>query len=131
MKKNSVVLIILVLLAAVGALLYVFVFKGESELPYDQYSPGDFFVTNVKDSNRLLKTAVVLELDSEDMQDELKEKNTLIRDTIIFILRDMGETEIMSPDAQEILRTRLKTALGEKLETEHIIGILFNDFVMQ
>lgn len=111
-------------------MLYTFVFKGEPPPEYDQYSPGDFFVTNVKDSNRLLKTSVVLELDSKKMQDELKDKNTLIRDTIIFILRELDETDVRSPDVQEKLRVQLKDALNKQLGTEHIIGILFNDFVM-
>ena len=129
MKK--LVIIIVVAVVAAGAVLYFFVLKGEPKPVYDQYSPGDYFVTNVKDSYRLLKTSVVLELDSKRMNNELKEKNKLIRDTIIFILRDMDEQEIKSAEAQDILRIEIRKALNKKLETEHIIGVLFNDFVMQ
>lgn len=131
MKKKLILIILFVVVIAAGVVLYTFVFKGEPKPVYDQYSPGDYFVTNVKDSYRLLKTSIVLELDSDDMQEELKAKNTLIRDTIIFILRDMDEAEIVSTEAQQILREQLQSALTEKLESEHIIGILFNDFVMQ
>ncbi len=129
MKK--IIIIIVAVLVVAAAVLFLFVFKGEPKPEYDQYSPGEYFVTNVKDSNRLLKTSIVLELDSEKLQEELTEKNTLIRDTIIYILRDMDEQEIMSDQAQDILRNEIRIALNSKLETEHIIGVLFNDFVMQ
>ncbi len=128
MKKLGIFIIVVAVVA--GAALYFFVFNG-SKPEYDQYSPGEYFVTNVKDSNRLLKTSVVLELDTKKMQKELKEKNTLIRDTIIFILREMDEQEIKASNAQDILRNDIREALNEKLETEQIIGIMLNDFVMQ
>jgi flagellar FliL protein len=128
---KKIIIIIVAVLVVAAAVLFLFVFKGEPKPEYDQYSPGEYFVTNVKDSNRLLKTSIVLELDSEKLQEELTEKNTLIRDTIIYILRDMDEQEIMSDQAQDILRNEIRIALNSKLETEHIIGVLFNDFVMQ
>lgn len=128
--KKAVIFILLVIVVAAGIMLYMFVLKGEPEPTYDQYSPGEYFVTNVKESNRLLKTSIVLELDSDKMQEELTEKNTLIRDTIIIILRELDETEVRAPDVQEKLREMLKDALNKQLGTEHIIGILFNDFVM-
>jgi flagellar FliL protein len=128
---KKIIIIIVAVLVVAAAVFFLFVFKGEPKPEYDQYSPGEYFVTNVKDSNRLLKTSIVLELDSEKLQEELTEKNTLIRDTIIYILRDMDEQEIMSDQAQDILRNEIRIALNSKLETEHIIGVLFNDFVMQ
>lgn len=127
--KKAVIFILLIIVVAAGVVLHVFVFN-EPKPEYDQYSPGEYFVTNVKDSNRLLKTSVVLELDSKKMREELSEKNTLIRDTIIFILRELNEEEVRAPDVQDKLRERLKNALNEQLGTEHVIGILFNDFVM-
>ena len=45
---KTAVFILLVIVVAAGVMLYTFVFKGEPPPEYDQYSPGDFFVTNVK-----------------------------------------------------------------------------------
>ncbi|MDR0906233.1 MAG: flagellar basal body-associated FliL family protein [Oscillospiraceae bacterium] len=98
------------------------------------YSPGDFFVTNVKNSKKLFKGGVVLIVESVDeaaSAEFLARENAVIRDKIIFIIRDMEEVDIASAEGSEALRERIRSELCERLDTTEITGILFNDYVMQ
>ncbi|MCL2046238.1 MAG: flagellar basal body-associated FliL family protein [Oscillospiraceae bacterium] len=123
---------ILVAIVVIGGSLYFFVFRDPGEKPDVRvvYSPGEFFTTNVNGAPRLLKTAVVLIVNKEGLDDMLTAENARIRDTIIFILRDLTEPEILDLGTQDMLRERILTALNERLETGVFIEVLFNDFVM-
>ena len=133
MKKGIILVAIVVV---IGAVLYVFVIGGKSDKEKAEirvtYSPGDFFTTNVKDSNpnKLLKAGVVLVVDATGLEETLKAKNAYIRDTIIFILRDLTEEDIKAEGRQDSLRDHIKDALNERLGITNVTEILFNDFVM-
>lgn len=106
----------------------------ENAIVTSYYSPGDFFVTNVKNSKKLFKGGIVLIVESSDEAaslDFLTRENAVIRDKIIFIIRDMEEVDIATSEGSEALRERIRTELCERLDTEEITGILFNDYVMQ
>lgn len=129
-------IIILVLVLAAAGVLYFTVFKGEDEEPvrpednYYSYVPGDYFITNVKDSSRLLKVTIVLQLDSNKLEEKLKKEQYIIRDNILFYLRSLREEDILSEDIEDNLRANLKPILNEALGFESIVNIYFNDFVM-
>ena len=130
---NKKVLLILVALLLVGGVaVFMFVLpKSEPPIVYTNYSPGEFFVTNVNNSNRLLKTAVVLVLDTDKHQEMMDEENALIRDKIIFILRELDEDAIKDKATPDMLRTRIMETLNESLGIDNIVKVRFNDFVMQ
>lgn len=133
-KKVMIIILALVLVAA--GVLYFTVFKGGDEEPvrpednYYSYVPGDYFITNVKDSNRLLKVTIVLQLDSDKLEEKLKKEEYIIRDNILFYLRSLREEDILSEDVEDNLRTNLRPILNEALGFESIVNIYFNDFVM-
>jgi len=130
MKKIAIIIVVVVVVAA--AALYFFVFSGDSEKPEVrvEYSPGDFFTTNVGEgSSRLLKAGIVLVVNAEGLEEMLTAENARIRDTIIFILRDLTEDEIRLQN-QDRLRQRIITELNEKLGIDNFVEVLFNDFVM-
>lgn len=133
MKKILIIAVALVALA--GAAVYFFVLAPTPELPPVTFSPGDYFVTNVKDSNRLLKAAVVLVLDTDKAYKKLPARLDAnvagVRDTIIFILRELDEDEIRADGVEDDLRKRISAALNTSLETEGVKTVLFSDFVMQ
>lgn len=134
--NKKVMIIILVLVLAAAGVLYFTVFKGEDEEPvrpednYYSYVPGDYFITNVKDSSRLLKVTIVLQLDSNKLEEKLKKEQYIIRDNILFYLRSLREEDILSEDIEDNLRANLKPILNEALGFESIVNIYFNDFVM-
>lgn len=131
MNKKLIIIIAVVLVAAIAVGLYFFVFK-EDKVIREEYSPGEYFVTNVKESNRLLKATVVLVLDTDDKKvlEEFGKRNTEIRDAITTILRDQSEETLRAIDLTG-LKTEILEALNTLLETEHIVAILFSDWALQ
>ena len=136
MKK--IIIIIAAVVVVAGVALYFFVFSASDvEKPEVrvEYSPGDFFTTNVQVPSgaiRLLKVGIVLVVNAEGMEDMLTKENARIRDTIIFILRNLTVDEINAPGEQEPLRQKIIDALNERLnlEVDKFVEVLFNDFVM-
>lgn len=138
MKKKVVLPILIVLILAVAAgSVYYFFFRdkgddnAKSEPVYSTYSLDDSFVTNVKDSNKLFKTSIVLVADSDQLTDLLKDKEYVVRDTILFLLRDLTEEDIRSETIQNTLRPKIAKALNEALGIDNIKSVYFGDFVMQ
>jgi flagellar basal body-associated protein FliL len=131
--NKKVIIIIVVLLVVVAAVGSYFLFFMNKEKPpvVSYYVPGDFFVTNVKDSNYLLKTTIVLELNVEDENEFLTKRNHIIRDVIVFSLREKNEEELRSTGIQEELRKEIVDKLNEKLGVDYIVTLYFNDYVLQ
>ena len=132
-KKLIIIIALVVVVLGVGAGLYFFVFADDSEPPEVrvEYTPaGEFFTVNLRGSARVLRAGVVLVVNSEDLEEFLKENNNTIRDTIIFILRNLDEDEARAPGSMDILRERLVTALNEQLAIDNVVEIRFNDFVV-
>jgi flagellar basal body-associated protein FliL len=131
MKK---IIIIVVILAAVGAGAYFLFFKDQGEETKTElynYAIKDAFITNVKDSVKLCKTQVVLVVNEKGLEDTLDENLYTIRDTVLFILRDLTEEDIKSMDIQEKLRESIPQALNQALEVDYVVSVYFSDFVMQ
>ena len=95
------------------------------------YALDDAFITNVKDSRKLLKTSVVLVANDENLQEMLDANQYVVRDTVLFILRDLTEDDICSDTIQDTLRKEIPDALNKALEINSITSIYFGDFVMQ
>lgn len=131
--KKKIITIILVLALFGGAIAYYFYKGADNGASNELYSyvPGDYFVTNVKDSGSLLKTTVVLVLNTGDLTDELDDKQYVIRDTIIYLLRGLTEEDIKSDTIQDKLRYEIAEKLNEVLGIDSIVTVYFNDFVMQ
>ncbi len=132
--KKIIIIIVLVLLVA-GAGLYFFVFSGgpkEPDICY--YTPGDYFVTNVKDSTALFKVTIVIEYlttNEESTREHLSEINHAIRDIIVFTLRSKTEPELRSQGIEQELRNAIVDNLNKGLGIDYISTIYFNDFVIQ
>ena len=135
--KKVITIIVLVLVAA-GAVIY-FAVKPPPEPRICYYAPGDHFVTNIKDSARLLKTTVVLELSTPDpdgSKEYFAEHNHILRDVTVFTLRSKTEEELRSDGIQELLRVEIVKNIKSSLqldqkELDYIQTIYFNDYVIQ
>ena len=137
MKNKAILPILLVLILAIaGGAMYFFVLrdsgdKKEAEPVYYTYNIEDAFVTNVKNSNKLFKTTIVLVANTETLDSVLAEKEYIVRDTILFMLRDLTEEDITKEGIQDELRTKITDALNQALGIDSITTISFGDFVMQ
>ena len=137
MKKILIIIIAVVIIGGgVGAYFLFFSNKDkdkdkEPEVILYTYPIEDAFITNVKDSQKLLKTTIILVVNKEKM-DELLEKNQYsIRDTILLILRSLTVEDISGMGIQERLRSEIPTALNKALKIDNIVSVYFGDFVMQ
>lgn len=136
MKK--VIIIIVLVLATAGAIVY-FVTKPPPDPEISYYVPGDHFVTNIKDSARLLKVTIVLELSTPYPEETTKyftEHNHILRDVILFTLRGKNEEELRNDGIQDMLRVEIVNNLKttrqlEQNELDYIQTIYFNDYVIQ
>ncbi len=131
---KRVIIIVILVLVIVGAAVYFFFLKPPPEPETMFYPPGESFVTNIKDSVRLLKTAVVLELttaDTEKITEYLTENNHVIRDIILSTLRNKNEEELRAQNIQDELREEIKASISEKMGIDYLQKVYFNDFVIQ
>jgi flagellar FliL protein len=136
MKKKLILIILVVLIVVSAVCLYFFVFKKAPEKVYSYYEPGDYFVTNVKDSTSLIKTTIVLEIyayekDMEDITAFLTQNNHIIRDIIVFTLRSKTEEELRSQDIAAELRDEIVQRISERMDIDYIATVYFNDYVIQ
>ena len=134
--KKIIIIIAAIVLVAAGASYFIFFAGGDEEgkaeeVELTSYSPGDYFVTNVKDSSRLLKITVVLMLNTDKLTEELDANQYLIRDTIISIMRDLSEEDITSDNIQNWLRLQMADDLNSVLNIDNIVTVYFSDLVMQ
>ena len=133
-SKLPLIIVALVLVAAIAVVLFVFVLGGEEkEAPIirTEFVPGEYFVVNVKPpSVRLLKTTVVLVLDTDTLEDFMKERTSEIRDAITSVLRAQEEDDLRALDLSG-LKEKIRVALNERLEIENITDILITDFAIQ
>lgn len=131
--KRIITIIIFVLVTA-GAVAYFLFFAPPPEPKTSYFVPGDHFVTNIKDSTRLLKVTIVLELSTinpDETKKYLTEHSHIIRDVIVFMLRSKTEEELRSNDIQNTLRTEIVDRLKTELKLDYIKTIYFNDYVIQ
>ncbi len=132
MKKILIIVIMVMILMGVAGYLLFLMPPPAAETIY--YVPGDYFVTNITDSTRLLKTTIVLELstaEADKVTEYLTENNHILRDIIVFTLRSKTEDELRSNGIEETLRTELVNNLESKMGLDYIVTIYFNDYVIQ
>lgn len=132
MKK--ILIIIGVALVVAGAAVYFLFLAPPPEPETMYYVPGDYFVTNISDSTRLLKATIVLEIsttDTKGVNEYLTENNHIIRDIIVFTLRSKTEAELRSNGIEDALRTEIVGNLKAKMGLDYITTIYFNDYVIQ
>jgi len=131
MKKKIIIIVAAAVLVLGGVALFLFLPKPEPEPVITYYVPGEFFVTNIKDSTRLLKTTIVLELTTDQETEYLTEHNHIIRDIIVFELRQKTEEELRALDVNTTLRKEIVDELSKQMGLDYIQNIYFNDYVVQ
>lgn len=133
-KKILIPVLILLILAVAGGSVYYFVLR-DKDTPVEPlsytYEVKDSFITNVKDSNKLFKTTIILESNDGELADLLSQKEYIVRDTILFLLRGLTEEDLSGDAIQDSMRTEIADALNKALGIDSITTVYFTDFVMQ
>lgn len=95
------------------------------------YTPGDYIVTNIKDSKSLCKISVSLALTGKDQTDFLTESNSVIRSSIVDIMRSHNEDELRDPVITGVLSGEIADAVNKVLEINDVVQVYISDFVIQ
>ena len=132
MKK--IIIIAAIALVVVAAAVYFLFLQPPPKPETSYYTPGDYFVTNIKDSSRLLKATIILEVMStktEEVTEYLTENNHIIRDNILATLRNKTEDQLREASSQDALRDEIIDNLNQQMEIDYLTTLYFNDFVIQ
>jgi len=95
------------------------------------YDPNGDFITNIKDSKRLLKVSIVIEMEDKKKIEYMTSNNYKIRDVIIEVLSRLSEEDIRKDHARVDLKGDLREEICSKLSLDGIVDIYFNEFVTQ
>ncbi|BDQ27715.1 flagellar basal body-associated protein FliL [Helicobacter heilmannii] len=91
------------------------------------------FVVNLITQNgrRYLKTSITLELSDPKLLEEVKVKETAIKDTIIEILSSKSIEEISTLKGKNKLKEEIRNNINSFLIDGYVKNIFFTDFVIQ
>jgi flagellar FliL protein len=134
--------IMIVLIAIVAAVAFWFVndklnnqdegdTAGTSIADMYFYTPGDYFVTNIKDSKSLSKISISFALKGKDQTDFLTETNAVLRACIVDVMRSHTEEELRDHEITGVIAEEIKKAANKALGTDDIVNVYISDFVIQ
>lgn len=135
-NKGIIVLLVLIIVLGAAAAIYFVMFAPNKETAdhRSSYVPGDYFITNVKESENLVKTTIVLVVDKSKEDTEffemLTDKNYIIRDAIVMILRSKTYEELCADDVKSVLTEEIVSKVNEALGITNIVTIYFSDYVV-
>lgn len=130
MNKKIIIVALIAVIAGVAGSWYFFRPREAKDLSFN-YDPGDYFVTDVKSGNRLLKSDIIIHASDSTLNKEFTENNFKIRNIIIFILREKTMDQIQSATIQQQLNDEIIAALNKEFKTNTFQKLYFNEFVMQ
>lgn len=136
MKKALLPIVIILTLVAGGAAGYLAFFRAPqvTEPSYFAYEPGGYFLTNVKDSKSYLKTTIVFQIKEDDLQAQqefLAANEHIIRDEIVFMLREKTYDELRSSTIKQTLSGEIAQRIRTRLDIDYVEAIYFSEYVVQ
>jgi flagellar protein FliL len=78
-----------------------------------------------------VKAAVVLELGKAAELEKIKERTAPLTDMVILTLGDQHLTDLMNPEYRERLKKELLTRLNQRLPSQKIKKLYFDEFIYQ
>ncbi|AEE91378.1 Flagellar basal body-associated protein FliL [Tepidanaerobacter acetatoxydans Re1] len=99
--------------------------QSKSNITYDA---GEF-LTNLSDKGYIRLSLVYL-LNSKDVENELKLKESEIRDKIFVILRSETYDSIKDSEGMENLRKKIKESLNQILTNGSIVDVYFTSIIV-
>ena len=93
------------------------------------------FLVNLadRDTNRFIRMGVALEINDTDKKapDKMKEKEPLVRDTVITLISSMTYQDVRTVQGKQSLRDQLLAKLLEVLGPNSISSVFFTEFIVQ
>ena len=95
----------------------------------------DAFVVNLSEpggrGNRYLKTTIQLEMDSPDLEPELRRREAQLKDVILALLTSKSSKELQALEGKFRLREELLSRINALLVYGAVSRVYFTEFVIQ
>jgi flagellar basal body-associated protein FliL len=141
-RKNIVLIAIIILLLFIilsGIILYIFVLNkpvetGKKEITIDKeiilYDFGSSFVNNVKDSKKITKLTVKLDVNLK-LVELLDNRKSEIIDKVNLIMRGKGEVDLIGVEGQLKIKAEIRDAVKKILSTDKKIEVYIEELIVQ
>lgn len=141
MKKNIILIALIVLLLLViisGIIIYMILNTpkeaNEEPIKIDKnvmmVTVGDSFVNNVKDSKKICKLTLKLEIYKE-VAELVTYRESEIRDRINALLRSKTEEDLAGKEGQEKLQKEIVETIQKIINSKKIKNVFFDEFIVQ
>ncbi|MFA5523325.1 MAG: flagellar basal body-associated FliL family protein [Tissierellales bacterium] len=94
------------------------------------YDVGEIYC-NLKDSNKIVKLKVTLELTNESIIEELEKRNFSIKHEINAIMMNKTKKDLEGNEGLLELQSEITNKLIEIFNTKNIIRVYFEEFIVQ
>lgn len=141
-KKNLILIGIIILLLFIilsGIILYIFVLNKpegseKKEISIDKnivlYDFGNSFVNNVKDSKKMCKLTVKMDVD-QSLVELLDNRKSEIIDKINLLMRGKTEADLAGVEGHLKIKAEIKEAIKKILSTEKKIEVYIEEIIVQ
>lgn len=141
MKKNIILIavIILLLLVIVSGIIIYMIFNTPKEVKEEpikidkdlmMVTIGNSFVNNVKDSKKICKLTLKLEIEKE-VAELVTYRESEIRDKINALLRSKTEADLAGKEGQEKLQGEIVATIQKIINSKKIKNVYFDEFIVQ
>ncbi|MGE5632243.1 MAG: flagellar basal body-associated protein FliL [Caulobacteraceae bacterium] len=141
MKKNIILIAIIILLLLViisGIIIYMLL--NTPRVPKEEprkidknlvmVTVGDSFVNNVKDSKKICKLTLEIEV-NKNISELVANRQSEIRDKINAMVRSKTEEDLAGQEGQMSLQKEILAAIQKILNTKEVVNIYFDEFIVQ
>lgn len=117
-----------------GGVFYFAVYKtpekAVKEIKTYSFPIGELY-SNVKDSRRILKANIVVEVTDEKIIEKLNENKSKITNNIIELLRSKDENNLSGDKGQQALRAEILKSIQQVIHSDQITNVYFVEFIVQ
>jgi len=141
MKKNIILIVIIILLLLIivsGIIIYMILNNSkepkEETVKIDKelmmVTIGDSFVNNVKDSKKICKLTMQVEIYKE-VAELITYRESEIRDKINALIRSKTEADLDGREGQEKLQKEIVSIIQKIINSKKIKSVYFDEFIVQ
>ncbi len=141
MKRNIILIaiIILLLLVIVSGIIIYMIFNTPKEVKEEpikidkdlmMVTMGNDFVNNVKDSKKICKLTLKVEINKE-VAELVTYRESEIRDRINALIRSKTEVDLAGKEGQEKLQKEIITIIQKIINSKEIRNVYFDEFIVQ
>ena len=141
-KKKFVLVAIIILLLFIilsGIILYIFVLNKPEESSIKEitidkemilYEFGSSFISNVKDSKKITKLTIKLDVEKK-LVELLDNRKSEIIDKINLLMRGKGELDLAGKEGQLKIKAEVQDIIKKTLSTEKKVVVYVEEIIVQ